>query len=204
LREITAEHDIILIFEEVVTGFRHHLGGAQKIFNVTPDLTTFAKAMANGFPVAAVCGRKDIMERFKPTGNVDYGGTYNGNPICMAATLATIKELEKGDAHKHLFRLGQELRDQLNEAIAELELKAQVIGFGSVFQILFTDRKIANYRDTLASNKEQFKKFQREMLIRGIFILPKPSKRCHISTAHTMEDISYTVENAKEALKKLK
>jgi len=204
LREITTEHNIVLIFDEVVTGFRHDLGGAQKIFNVTPDLTTFAKAMANGFPVAAVCGRKDIMERFKPTGNVDYGGTFNGNPICMAATLATIRELEKKDLHKHLFNLGQELRDQLNEVIAELGLKAQAIGFGSVFQVLFTDKEIANYRDTLASDKELFKKFQSEMLNRGVFILPKPNKRCHISAAHTMEDISYTVENAKEVLKKLK
>jgi glutamate-1-semialdehyde 2,1-aminomutase len=204
LREITQEYNIVLIFDEVVTGFRHHLGGAQKIFNVTPDLTTFAKAMANGFPVAAVCGRKEIMENFRPTGNVDYGGTFNGNPISMAATLATIEELEKNEVHKYLFTLGEELRNQLNQTIAKLELEAQTVGFGSVFQILFTKKEIFNYRDTLSSNNKLFVEFQKEMMKRGIFILPKPNKRCHISAAHTSDDINYTIENAKEALKKLK
>lgn len=204
LREITTEYNIILIFDEVVTGFRHHLGGAQKIFNVTPDLTTFAKAMANGFPVAAVCGKKEIMEKFKPTGNVDYGGTFNGNPISMAATLATIEELEKNEMHKHLFTLGEELRNQLNQIIAELEIEAQTVGFGSVFQILFTKKEINNYRDTLSSKNELFMKFQKEMMKRSVFILPKPNKRCHISAAHTSKDINCTIENAIEALKGLK
>ena len=204
LREITQEYGIVLIFDEVVTGFRHHLGGAQKIFNVTPDLTTFAKAMANGFPVAAVCGRKEIMEHFRPTGNVDYGGTFNGNPVCMAAALATIEELEKNEVHKRLFKLGDEVRNQLNEIIAKLKLEAQMVGFGSIFQILFTKKQITNYRDTLSSNNELFLKFQKEMMKRGVFILPKPNKRCHISAAHTTEDINYTIEKAEEALKMLK
>ncbi|MGQ9726828.1 MAG: aspartate aminotransferase family protein [Candidatus Bathycorpusculaceae bacterium] len=204
LREITTEYNIVLIFDEVVTGFRHHLGGAQKIFNVTPDLTTFAKAMANGFPVAAVCGGREIMEYFRPTGNVDYGGTFNGNPISMAATLATIEELERKDLHNRLFKLGQEIRDQLSTIIDELRLQAQMVGFGSIFQILFTKKKITNYRDTLSSNKELFMKFQKEMMKRGIFILPKPNKRCHISAAHSMDDINCTVEKAREALKMLK
>ncbi|MDH7477620.1 MAG: glutamate-1-semialdehyde 2,1-aminomutase [Candidatus Bathyarchaeota archaeon] len=204
LREITREYDIVLIFDEVVTGFRHHLGGAQKIFNVTPDLTTFAKAMANGFPVAAVCGRKDMMEHFRPTGNVDYGGTFNGNPISMAATLATIEELEKNEVHKHLFKLGEEVRNQLNRIVAKLKFEAQMVGFGSVFQILFTKKEIVNYRDTLSSKNELFMKFQKEMMKRGVFILPKPNKRCHISAAHTAEDINYTIEKAEEVLKMLK
>lgn len=204
LREITTEEDIVLIFDEVVTGFRDDLGGAQRLFNVKPDLTTFAKAMANGFPVGAVCGRKDIMARFKPTGKVDYGGTYNGNPISMAATLATIKELEKGWAHKHLFNLGQRLRNQLGECITELGLKAQVLGFGSIFQLVFTDKEIHDYRDTLTANKEEFIKFQRGMMEKGIFLIPQPSKRCHISAAHTTEDVDRTVESAKEVLTKLR
>jgi glutamate-1-semialdehyde 2,1-aminomutase len=204
LREITMKYDIVLIFDEVVTGFRHGIGGAQKLFNVTPDLTTFGKAMANGFPVAAVCGRKDIMEMFKPTGRVDYGGTFNGNPISMAATLATIRELEKGDVCQRLFNLGENLRNQLNEIVAELELRAQAVGFGSVFQLLFTEKKIRDYRDTLTSNTELFKKFQREMMSKGIFILPHANKRCHLSAAHTNEDIRYTIQNVREILKNIK
>ena len=204
LREIAMKYDIVLIFDEVVTGFRHGIGGAQKLFNVTPDLTTFGKAMANGFPVAAVCGRKDIMEMFKPTGRVDYGGTFNGNPISMAATLATIRELEKGDVCQRLFNLGENLRNQLNEIVAELELKAQAVGFGSVFQLLFTEKKIRDYRDTLTSNTELFKKFQREMMGKGIFILPHANKRCHLSAAHTNEDIGYTIQNVREILKNIK
>jgi glutamate-1-semialdehyde 2,1-aminomutase len=204
LREITMKYDIVLIFDEVVTGFRHGIGGAQKLFNVTPDLTTFGKAMANGFPVAAVCGRKDIMEMFKPTGRVDYGGTFNGNPISMAATLATIRELEKGDVCQRLFNLGENLRNQLNEIVAELELRAQAVGFGSVFQLLFTEKKIRDYRDTLASNTELFKKFQREMMSKDIFILPHANKRCHLSAAHTNEDVRYTIQNVREILKNIR
>ena len=204
LREITMKYDIVLIFDEVVTGFRHDLGGAQKLFNVTPDLTTFAKAMANGFPVAAVCGRKDIMELFKPTGRVDYGGTFNGNPISMAATLATIRELEKDGMCQRLFNLGEKFRKQLNEIVAELKLRAQAVGFGSVFQLLFTEKKIHDYRDTLASNTELFKKFQREMMSKGIFILPHANKRCHLSAAHTNEDMRYTMQNVREILKNIR
>jgi glutamate-1-semialdehyde 2,1-aminomutase len=204
LREITDQNDIVLIFDEVVSGFRHNLGGAQKIFNVTPDLTTFGKAMANGFPVAAVCGRKDIVEMFKPTGKVDYGGTFNGNPISMAATLATISELERGDRCERLFDDGEKFRKKLGQTIIDLHLKAQVVGFGSIFQPLFTDRKIHDYRDTLSSNKEQFKQFQNGMMDIGIFILPQANKRCHISTAHSKEDLDCTIQNAEEILRKIK
>jgi len=204
LRDITAKHNIVLIFDEVVTGFRHSLGGAQKLFKVTPDLTTFGKGMANGFPVAAVCGKEDIMDKFRPTGKVDYGGTFNGNPVSMAATLATIRELENSEVYRKLFHLGENIRDQLNEVISELKLKAQAVGFGSVFQLLFTDKKIRNYRDVLTANAEEFKKFHRGMMNKGVFILPHAYKRCHVSAAHTSEDVEYTIENAREILKTVK
>lgn len=204
LREITIKYDVMLIFDEVVTGFRHDLGGAQKLFSVTPDLTTFGKAMANGFPVSAVCGKREIMERFKPAGKVDYGGTFNGNPISMAATLATIEELEKSNTYQRLFHLGETIRNQLNEVVTELKFKAQAVGFGSIFQLLFTEKKIQDYRDVLTSNVEQFKKFQKKMMSKGIFILPQANKRCHISAAHTDDDIEYTIESAREILKNMK
>jgi glutamate-1-semialdehyde 2,1-aminomutase len=160
--------------------------------------------MANGFPVAAVCGEKDIMERFRPTGKVDYGGTFNGNPISMAATLATIRKLENGGVYHKLFHLGEHIRNQLNEVIFELKLRAQAVGFGSVFQLLFTEKKIRNYRDALTSNAEEFKKFHRELMNKGIFILPHAYKRCHLSAAHTDEDVQYTIETVRDTLKKVK
>jgi glutamate-1-semialdehyde 2,1-aminomutase len=203
LREITEDNDIILIFDEVVSGFRHHLGGAQKLFNVTPDLTTFGKAMANGLPVAAVCGKKDVLEMFKPTGKVDYGGTFNGNPVSMAATLATIRELERAHVCQSLFNLGEEIRNQLYEVIAELKLRAQIVGFGSVFQLLFTDEEIHDYRDVLTCDTKSFGKFQKEMMNRGIFMIPHACKRCHLSAAHTSEDVRHTVECAREVLENI-
>jgi glutamate-1-semialdehyde 2,1-aminomutase len=203
LREVTEENDVVLIFDEVVSGFRHSLGGAQKIFNVEPDLTTFAKAMANGFPVAAVCGRKDIMEMFKPTGKVDYGGTFNGNPVSMVATLATIKELEKNNLCQRLFNLGEKFRERLSQIIIDLRFKAQAVGFGSIFQILFTDREIHDYRDTLTSNKKQFEQFQHGMMNKGVFMLPQASKRSHISAAHSEQILDLTLKNVAETLRKM-
>jgi len=200
LRETTAERGIVLIFDEVVTGFRHSLGGAQKLFKVTPDLTTFGKAMANGFPVAAICGKEDIMKEFKPTGKVEYGGTFNGNPIGMSATLATIQELEKEATYKRLFKIGERIRKGFNEVIFELKIKAQAVGFGSVFQIVFTDRRIRDYRDTLAADAGIYRKFQEAMMSRGFFVLPHANKRSHLCVAHTEEDIDRTIENARDVL----
>lgn len=200
LREICDRYNVLYIFDEVVTGFRHGLGGAQKIFGVTPDITTFAKAMANGFPVASVCGKKEIMRMFSPSGEVDLGGTYNGNPISMAAALATIRELETQGAYEQLFELGSLVRKRLREVIEKLNIRAQVVGFGSVFQILFTHKEIENYRDVLTSNREKYEKFQRELMKRHIFVIPKANKRCHISTAHTIEDINVTIEAMEDSL----
>ena len=200
VREICDRYNILYIFDEVVTGFRHGLGGAQKIFGVTPDITTFAKAMANGFPVASVCGKKEIMAMFSPSGKVDFGGTYNGNPISMAAALATIQELETQEVYDHLFRLGSLVRNRLREVIRKLNIEAQVVGFGSIFQIAFTNNKIENYRSVSALNNEKYEAFQRELMKRHIFIIPKAKKRCHISAAHTIDEIDMTLEAMEASL----
>lgn len=203
LRELCDRYNILYIFDEVVTGFRHGLGGAQKIFGVTPDITTFAKAMANGFPVASVCGKKEIMTMFSPTGEVDFGGTYNGNPISMAAALATIQELETQGVYDHLFKAGSLVRERLREAIAKLHIKAQVVGFGSIFQIAFTNNKIENYRSVSALNSEKYEDFQHKLMKRHIFIMPKARKRCHISAAHTIDEINMTLEAMENSLRTL-
>lgn len=203
LREICDRYNILYIFDEVVTGFRHGLGGVQKIFGVTPDITTFAKGMANGFPIGSVCGKREIMTMFSPSGKVAFGGTYNGNPISMAAALATIQELETQEVYDHLFRLGSLIRKRLREVIRRLNIKAQVVGFGSIFQIVFTDNKIEDYRSVAALNTRKYEDFQRELMKRHIFVIPRAKKRCHISVAHTIDEIETTIEAVGGSLRTL-
>lgn len=204
LRQLATENDIILIFDEVITCFRHNLGGYQKICGVTPDLTCLGKAIANGYPIAAICGRKDLMERFATAGgDVFFAGTYNAHPLATAAGLATVEELESGEAYEHIFRLGDEIRQGLREITERLGIQTYVAGFGSVFVIYFMDPPVENYSDLLRNNAEMDLAFRKGMIERGIFILPKPLKRCHISTAHTDKDIGRTLEAAEHVLAEL-
>src|SRR5262249_17988975 len=126
LRELTRAHGALLIFDEVITGFRHGLGGYQKICGVTPDLSTFAKAMANGYPIAALAGRAELMDRFGPGGGVFFAGTYNGHPVGVAAALATIAELEDGAVHRHCFGLAHRAAEGLQGIAVELGIPLTV------------------------------------------------------------------------------
>ena len=200
LREMTEENDVILIFDEVVTAFRHDLGGAQRIFEVTPDLTCVGKPMANGFPIAAVCGREDIMSHLAPLGNVVMSGTYYAYPVSVAAAYATIEQLESGGVHAHIERLGDHIRKGLSKIISDLNLKAQVVGFKSIFWVYFTDADIVNYESLLTNDSEMFLKFAAGMRQKGIFFLPRSLKRCHISAAHTMSDAERFLTSAREVL----
>lgn len=156
LRRICTEEGIILVFDEVITGFRHDLGGYQRICGVTPDLTTLGKAIANGYPCAAICGKRGLMQRFATGGgDVFFAGTYNAHPLAMAAALATIEELESGKVHKHIFRLGEEIRQGLKEMIGRLGMKAYVTGFGSVFVVYFLEPPVDNYTDLLRSDSKK-------------------------------------------------
>lgn len=201
VRELTESKDIVLIFDEVITGFRHSLGGAQEILRVTPDLTVFAKAMANGFPAAAVCGKDDLMNQLQPIGTVHMAGTYSGHPVSMAAAKATIEQLEGGSVQDTLEHSGDFLRRELTKLIEEEALPAKVAGFRSIFSVYFTDELPQDYRYLRLNNREElFKVYSSNMLERGIFIPPQAYKRCHISAAHSMDDLRDTVEAAKHAL----
>jgi len=206
LRRICTEAGIILVFDEVITGFRHDIGGYQKICGVTPDLTTLGKAMANGYPAAAICGRKDLMLHFNtyPGGDVFFAGTYNAHSLATAASLATIEELESGQVHQHIFDLGEQVRKGLAEIIARLGIKAFATGFGSTFVVYFMDPPAEKYADLLANDSEQDLAFRWGMVERGIFIHPMCLKRSHISAAHTQADIDRTLEAAEQSLKALK
>jgi glutamate-1-semialdehyde 2,1-aminomutase len=200
LRRTTAEAGAVLIFDEVVTGFRHDLGGFQAISGITPDLSTFAKAVANGFPIGILAGREDLMERFNtgPAGDVLFGGTFNANPVSLAAALATIALLEADDRaiHQRLFALGDRMRVGLQSIVDRVGLTARAASFGSVFVLYFTDREVRSFDDALANDAERYVAFHQAMTDRGFLMLPMNLKRNHISAAHTIEDIDRTLDAA--------
>ncbi|MHA2394478.1 MAG: aspartate aminotransferase family protein [Promethearchaeota archaeon] len=207
LRELTTENDILLIFDEVITGFRHDLGGVQKIFGINPDISTFAKSMANGYPIAAICGRADIMRRSKTSkdGDVFFAGTYNAHPISLAAAKATIGELEIPEIYRRLYRLGNMMRENLSKAAQEVEMIVQVKGFGSIFITYFTNIPITKYEDIPNRELDNIRiKYRREMFENGIFMIPFRLKRNYISSSHTEKDVKKTVEEARKIFQKLK
>ena len=203
LRAICDREGIVLIFDEVITGFRHHLGGYQAIAGVTPDLTTLGKAIANGFPLAAVAGRRDLMERFtsNPAGDVHFGGTYNGNAVAVEAGLATIEQLEDGSVHEHVFRLGDRMRTGLREVADEAGVAGVVGGFGSLFVLCFMDGPLETYEDVLRNDSALFLRYRRELISRGVFEMPENLGRSHITAAHTDDDVDRALEAAREALR---
>ena len=201
LRTLTREHGIVLVFDEVVTGFRHALGGYQAISGITPDLTTLGKAMANGYPCAAICGRRDLMQHFNTSdGGVFFSGTFNGHPLAMAACLATIEVLEQPGFYERLFDLGDRMRRGLEGIIERLGIEAFASQFGSVFVTYFMAPPAVSYLDLLRNDDELYIDFHRGMLDRGFYMLPMALKRNHISAAHTEADIDRTLEAADEVL----
>lgn len=203
LRQLCDERGIVLIFDEVITGFRHGLGGYQAICGVTPDLATFAKAMANGYPIAALAGRAHFMDRFGPGGGVFFAGTYNGHPVGVAAALATIAELADGSVHRHCFALAERLASELRAIGRELGVPLTVAQFGSVVVPYFFDGPTERYEDLLANDTARDVWFRSAMCARGIFMLPVALKRNHVSAAHTAADIDRTLEVARAVLRQI-
>lgn len=206
LRQLCDAHGIILVFDEVITGFRHGLGGFQSHIGVTPDVTTMAKAIANGYPCALVAGKREVMRHFstEPDGKVFVGGTYNGHPVGTHAALATIAALEDGTVHERTFRLGDRMRQSLAEIADRLGIAMVVAGFGSVFTPYFMEGDIDNYEDLLRNDTAKDVGFRRAMCDRGIYMLPVAMKRNHISAAHTEADIDRTLEAAEAVLKTMR
>jgi glutamate-1-semialdehyde 2,1-aminomutase len=203
LREITEEHGALLIFDEVITGFRHALGGYQSICGVTPDLSTFAKAIANGFPMAVVAGRRHLLEQFNTTatGKVTFAGTYNGGAPAVAAALATIEVLEREPVHEHLFALGDRMRAGLREISEEAGVPTVVSGFGSLYVMLFMQGPLRSYDDVVRNDSELFVAYRKELVRRGVLEMPENIGRNHIMYSHTEEDVDRALEIAREALR---
>lgn len=202
LRTLTAADGALLIFDEVITGFRHALGGYQQVCGVLPDLTTFGKGMANGMPIGGLAGRRDLMQHFDgATGDVLLAGTFNGNPLGCAAAIATIDYLKAHpEFYQRTFDLGERARKGLQGMVDELGIHAVAAGFGGVFALYFMDGDANGYRDLLRNDATAYATFHRRMTAAGCLMLPIPLKRNHISGAHTEQDIDSTLDRARDVL----
>jgi glutamate-1-semialdehyde 2,1-aminomutase len=202
LREVTRRHQIPLIFDEVVTGFRFAYGGAQEYYGVVPDLASLGKIVGGGFPLAAVCGRQDIMACFDPRleGTPEFVaqvGTLNGNPVAAVAGLATLAELRKPGTYERLRRTGTALKDGLADAARRAGVAAQVVGEPAVFDIFFTDRPVVDYRSTLTADTAKLRVFNDRCLERGIL---KGMHKIYVSLAHDDADVDRTLETFRAAV----
>ena len=200
LRQLCDQHGVVLIFDEVITGFRLDLGGAQKYFNVVPDLAVFGKAFASGYPISVVAGKRQFMELIA-SGKVLHAGTMNSGNPAVAAALATLEILEKGNGavYKKLFRLGKRFMKGLKNAALNTPHKLLIQGPGPMFHIGFTDLAVVeNYRDTLSYDKAKLGQFIIGMQNRGIRLIGRGL--VYISAAHKNEDIDRAVEAAREVL----
>lgn len=204
LRSLCDRYGALLVFDEVITGIRHGLGGYQAVEGVRPDLTTLGKAIANGYPLGAIGGRRELMEQFTshPRGTVQFAGTYNGHPGVAAAALATLRKLKAEPVHEHIFRLGQRARDELGDLYRELGIEAVVTGYGSVFVTYFMRPPVVRYNDLLRNDAALFVTTRLELMRDGVFELPLNLKRSHVSYAHTDDHIDVLVEATRDAVKR--
>lgn len=203
LREITLRHDSLLIFDEVMTGFRVAPGGVQQLHGITPDLTCMGKVIGGGLPVGAFGGRAEIMDCLSPIGSVYQAGTLSGNPVAMAAGLAQLRELLDGNAYDRLEQLGARLEEGIREAIRKHGRNYTFHRAGSMFCLFFTEQEVYDLDSAQKASKELFKPFFWNMLEQGVYFAPSPYETGFISTAHTEEDIDRTVEAVHVSLSKL-
>ncbi len=204
LRDITSRHGTLLIFDEVITGFRLALGGAQQMYHIQPDLSTFAKALGGGFPVAALAGTSTTM-KWIAEGRYSHSGTYNANVVAMAAVNASLEELQKPGIYEHLFAQGNSLMRGLQLRFDQAGIPVQVQGLGPVFQVWFADQPVHSWRDaaTHAQNR-YFRIFWEEMFVRGVLFHPNQFENFFLATAHQDEHIAATLAAVDDAMPVLK
>ncbi|MDZ8056043.1 MAG: glutamate-1-semialdehyde 2,1-aminomutase [Aulosira sp. ZfuVER01] len=203
LRELTHEHGALLVFDEVMTGFRIAYGGAQQKFGVTPDLTTLGKVIGGGLPVGAYGGRRDIMSMVAPAGPVYQAGTLSGNPLAMTAGIKTLELLQKPGTYEYLDKITQKLADGLLQITQETGHAACGGHISAMFGLFFTAGPVHNYEDAKNSDTAKFGRFHRGMLERGIYLAPSQFEAGFTSCAHTEEDIEQTLAIARDVLSSL-
>jgi len=205
LRKITEDYDTLLIFDEVMTGFRVSFGGAQSIYEIKPDLTCFGKIIGGGLPVGAFGGRREIMEYLSPVGPVYQAGTLSGNPLAMMAGYTTLSILHNNSkVYEKLERKAQQLEQGFKKIVAELKIDASFNRIGSMLCMFFTKEQVYDFESASTSDTELYSRYFRAMLSRGIYLAPSQFETLFISNAHGDVEINQTIDAAYESLKEVK
>ena len=206
VRKITEQNDVVLIFDEVVTGFRLELGGAGEFFGIKPDLATFAKALGNGLPIAAIGGRKEIMSKLAPSGPVYQASTFAGNPVSVAAAIATLESLieAKNAIYPKIARTCDSIVNGIKDMLSSANLDCTLNSIGSMFQLFFTNEKVKDDASARKSNTAMFRKLFDELIKRDVFIPPSQFETCFVSYAHNEDDTDKTIEAYGEAFRRIK
>lgn len=203
LRNITKANGTLLIFDEVMTGYRVAYGGAQTKFNIEPDLTCLGKVIGGGLPVGAYGGREEIMSHLAPLGSVYQAGTLSGNPLAMTAGLRTLNLIDQEDVYDHLASSTQALAEGLRDAAKQTSVPVQVNQIGSMFNLFFSETSVKNYEEAKATKHQLYTPFFQSMLDQGIYLPPSPFETCFMSLAHTGQQIEKTLDAAKVAFDQL-
>ena len=201
VREVTKEHGALLIFDEVMTGFRVARGGAQALYNVMPDITTLGKIIGGGLPVGAYGASREIMRHIAPAGDIYQAGTLSGNPLAMTAGLVTLKRLRDVAVYEQLERAGARLCKGLREVTREARVPVAINRVGSMWTTFFTKKPVTNWKTADKSNRNLYGRFFHEMLNEGVYLAPSQFEAAFISLAHTDELLDRTIEAARRALK---
>jgi glutamate-1-semialdehyde 2,1-aminomutase len=201
LRKVCDQYGAVLIFDEVMTGFRVALGGAQALYGITPDLTTLGKVIGGGMPVGAFGGKRAIMEKIAPLGPVYQAGTLSGNPVAMRAGLKTLELISVPGFFEQLTQRTASLCAGLEQVAATAGVALTTTQVGGMFGLFFSDKKVGSYADALACNVDSFKRFFHAMLAEGVYLAPSAFEAGFVSAAHTADDIATTVQAASRALK---
>ena len=201
LRQQTEKHGVVLIFDEVITGFRVAYGGAQSLYGIKPDMTCLGKIVGGGFPLAAYGGRKEIMQTVAPLGPVYQAGTLSGNPVAVTAGLKTLEILERDNPYPELERRTKQLTQVISEAAKEAGVPVQINQIASMFTVFFTDQPVVDYASARRSDTQRYARFFHALLERGVYFPPSQFEAAFLSTAHDDEALSFAQEAIRSAMK---